>query len=99
MEQMHREVLVCYDIQDNKKRRRIAEDLKDLGLVHIQQSVFWGFITKAEESAVREICHLAIDPSRDRALLVRTDLSTNFSNKSFGYSEYELPNLTPYAVI
>ncbi|MCT7468282.1 CRISPR-associated endonuclease Cas2 [Aliarcobacter cryaerophilus] len=35
------EVLVSYDIEDNKNRKKLFEVLKDMGLNSIQKSVFW----------------------------------------------------------
>ena len=40
--------LVCYDIRDNRSRNKVADLLLDFGLQHIQQSVFWGFLSVAE---------------------------------------------------
>ncbi len=34
------EVLVSYDIEDNKNRKKLFEELKDMGLNSIQKSVF-----------------------------------------------------------
>ena len=35
--------LVCYDIVDNKKRKKFADFLKDLGLIPLQKSVFYRY--------------------------------------------------------
>ena len=42
------EVLVTYDIEDNKNRKKLFEELKDMGLNSIQKSVFWGELKIAE---------------------------------------------------
>ena len=42
------EVLVSYDIEDNKNRKKLFEELKDMGLNSIQKSVFWGELKIAE---------------------------------------------------
>lgn len=34
--------LVCYDISDTKIRKKFSDCLKDLGLVSLQESVFYG---------------------------------------------------------
>ena len=33
--------LVCYDISDTKIRKKFSDCLKDLGLVSLQESVFY----------------------------------------------------------
>ena len=37
------EVLVTYDIEDNKNRKKLFDKLKDMGLNSIQKSVFCPF--------------------------------------------------------
>ncbi|MCG2724904.1 MAG: CRISPR-associated endonuclease Cas2 [Elusimicrobia bacterium] len=43
---METNLLVFFDISDDKIRRRISEVCKDYGLNRIQYSVFWGTLTK-----------------------------------------------------
>lgn len=42
--------LVCYDISDTKIRKKFSDCLKDLGLVSLQESVFYGDLKKTEVS-------------------------------------------------
>ena len=44
--------LVCYDIGKNNSRSKVADLLLDFGLYHIQNSVFWGYLTKAEVNSI-----------------------------------------------
>ena len=39
---MYTHFLICYDIPNTPKRTKFAEMLKDLGLVALQKSVFYG---------------------------------------------------------
>ena len=45
---MYTHFLICYDIPNTPKRTKFAEMLKDLGLVALQKSVFYG-VLKPEE--------------------------------------------------
>ncbi len=48
-------VLVVYDITEDSLRMRIAEILKDLGLVRIQKSAFIGEMTSQEREDMEEV--------------------------------------------
>ena len=50
---MYAKYLVCYDIVDNKRRKRFSDALKDLGMVPMQKSVFYGDLKGAEVSCWR----------------------------------------------
>ncbi len=49
---LRKEYLICYDIEDNKVRKKMYTLLLDLGLNNIQKSVFWGFLTRAECNSI-----------------------------------------------
>ncbi|ABP95310.1 MULTISPECIES: CRISPR-associated endonuclease Cas2 [Metallosphaera] len=58
-------VLVVYDVSDNGKRTRLANELKRYGLSRIQRSAFQGNLdSQRMKNMVRSIAHL-IDPSTD----------------------------------
>lgn len=82
---LYNEVMVCYDIEDNKIRTRFFGRLKDLGLRPIQKSVFWGHLNVAEERAVLRLFHEELDKATDRAFLVRSPLAEAAERNSFGY--------------
>jgi len=84
---LYNEVMVCYDVEDNKVRTRLFGQLKDLGLRPIQKSVFWGHLNVAEERAVLRLFREELDKATDRAFLVRTPLAEAAERNSFGYSE------------
>lgn len=48
-------VLVVYDITDDSLRFKIAEILKDLGLMRIQKSAFIGEMTSQERENMEEV--------------------------------------------
>lgn len=80
------EVLVSYDIEDNKNRKKLFDVLKDMSLVSIQKSVFWGHIKVAE---IKMLPHLFAKYCKDgdKAFFVKAKLSTEILKNSFGYDE------------
>jgi len=48
-------VLVVYDITDDSLRLKIAEILKDMGLIRIQKSAFIGEMTSQEREDMEEV--------------------------------------------
>lgn len=83
---LYYEVLVSYDIEDNKNRKKLFEELKDMGLVSIQKSVFWGELKLAEikflPNLIEKYC-----TGNDKAFFVRANLSKDILSNSFGYSK------------
>lgn len=53
--ELYSEVIVTYDVADNKNRKKLREGLLDIGLSDIQKSVFWGRVNKAERKAVTRL--------------------------------------------
>ena len=78
------EVLVSYDVESNKERKKLFEQLKDLGLQPIQKSVFGGFLNKAEERAVHRLFK-SLNGDNDRAFLVRAKLGEIIGKYGVGY--------------
>ena len=70
--------LVCYDVADNKTRKRLFEYLKDLGLVSLQNSVFWGQLTRAEIAALRREAQKQLDPMTDKIFWTITNFHLFF---------------------
>ena len=68
------QMLAAYDVADNKARKHLMENLKDLGLVHIQKSVMWGYLSKAEQSAALGLFEELLESS-DKAFLIRANLT------------------------
>lgn len=60
--------LVCYDISDSRKRRQFFEDLKDLGLIPVQKSVFYGDLKPPEVKMLSQMIKNKLDPEEDSCL-------------------------------
>lgn len=77
------EIIVSYDIEDNKKRNSLFETLKDFGLKPVQKSVFWGRVLPAEERAIiNELAEILSDET-DKGFVIRANLSEQ--RAKFGY--------------
>lgn len=91
MNKLYQEVIVSYDIEDNKSRTKLFKQLKAMSLVAIQKSVFWGHLKLAEEQAVKRLFHKHCDTC-DKAFLVRVKLSENIKHNSKGYKHQDFPS-------
>ena len=78
-------MLVCYDVEDDKARKKLADRLKDLGLEPVQKSVMWGFLNEAEEREVPRIFKELLKSGADRAVVLRSDLASEGGAAGFGY--------------
>ena len=54
MAKLRAEYLACYDITDNRVRNKVFNLLLDYGLKNIQYSVFWGYLSSLETTAVKQ---------------------------------------------
>lgn len=52
---IYQKYLVCYDIENDKTRKKFFDKMKDLGLISIQKSVFYGDLNQAEFSAMKKV--------------------------------------------
>ena len=77
---LRKEYLVSYDIEDNKIRNYIFKELGRYGLKATQKSVFWGYLTMAELSAVKRCLNDKLE-SRDKAFITHT----NFNGRGQSY--------------
>jgi|SRR5690606_24513406 len=80
--------LVCYDVANDKVRKRMFEFLKDLGLVSLQKSTFWGQLTRAELAALKREAHKELDPDTDKMFWIITQLDTDKLKEGFGYKNF-----------
>lgn len=91
MAKLFHEVLVSYDIENNRQRSRLFRELKDISLVPIQKSVFWGHLNRAEEKAVERLLKKYC-AAGDRAFIARIDLSSQIAERnSVGYAATDFP--------
>jgi len=84
---MYLEVLVCYDIANNKRRNKLVKELKDMGLQNIQESVFWGRILNPELKAIKKVFEELLKKDEDKAFILRCELSKQIKYQSFGYPD------------
>ncbi len=99
MSDLHREIMVCYDVECNKRRSKLFDALKDIGLRPIQKSVFWGDVTVAERKAIQREFLRLLDPKMDFALVVDVHLRDTATRNAFGYSAADFPPMTDHHVL
>jgi CRISPR-associated protein Cas2 len=92
------EYLICYDIQDNKIRDRFFKDLRAYGLKIVQKSVFWGFITNAELSAIKNMSKNIINNDNNKILIMKTAISKN-NSYFFGYDNSDFKDWDEFCFI
>lgn len=80
--------LVCFDISDSKARNQLGEVLKDLGMERIQESVFYGLLTRAECKQVMGILqqYCSSLQSNNRAFYLTGIDPKTLLKSSIGYS-------------
>ncbi len=82
------EVLVSYDIEENKNRKKLFDELKDMSLVSIQKSVFWGHLKEAEFKMLPHLLDKYCGKG-DKAFFVKAKLSKEILKNSFGYEKQD----------
>lgn len=80
------QVIIAYDIADNKKRIKFYETLKDFGLLPIQKSVFWGYILPSERKSIISVYKEFCDIKSDNVIMVNAALEQNIQD-CFGYTK------------
>ena len=78
---LRREYLTSYDIQDNKVRKHLSDELGKNGLKPVQKSVFWGYLTHAEMELVKRCLNSLLEKT-DKALITHT----NFNGRGQSYT-------------
>lgn len=66
---VRQEFLISYDISNTKDRTSLYNTLLAYGLFPIQKSVFWGFITNAEKTAILRLLNTYIK-EHDKAFIL-----------------------------
>lgn len=92
------QVLVAYDIANNKKRRKVYEGLKDIGLHPIQKSVFWGNIHLKDKENILDLYSKYCDSECDKVIMLNAPLSDNI-DYCFGYSKEEFAQPRMFEVL
>ena len=81
---LRKEYLISYDIEDDKIRNYIFKELGRYGLKPTQKSVFWGYLTIAELSAVKR-CLNGNLKSTDKAFITHTNFNRRGQSYYFGH--------------
>ena len=97
--QLYYEVIVCYDVQCDKRRKSLYDFLLDIGLLPIQKSVFWGHACMAERNAILREFNQQLDRRTDRAFLVPAALRDTLKTAAFGHAADTLPPLSSHAIV
>lgn len=97
---IYTEIIVCYDVADNKQRKKLYDSLCDIGLISIQKSVFWGYATMAERKSIFGLFELYLNKETDRAFVLPAAVRNRILGlEGFGYTESNLPEWTEYGCI
>jgi len=92
---MYSQIIVSYDIENNKNRNKLYEELKDIGLMPIQKSVFWGYVLVSEKRVILQLFDKYCDKF-DKAFLVNANIDIN---NSFGYKEDDFKHPEEFEII
>lgn len=95
---MYSQIIVSYDISETKKRNKFFEELKDLGLVSIQKSVFWGYVLPSEKRFIKKLFKKYCELDNDKAFIVNVSLDKDLNN-SFGYDEDDFKHPESFEII
>lgn len=94
MSDLYVKYLVCYDIVDNKRRKKFIDALEDLGLIRIQYSVFYGDLKPAEAKALVRSASTLLNSKEDKCFWFPCRIDIDQLKKCVGYAnfKYEEPD-------
>lgn len=95
---MYSQIIVSYDIENNKNRKKLFDELKDIGLTPIQKSVFWGYVLASEKRLIKELFKKYCDKKCDKAFIANVNLDKNLEN-SFGYTKDDFQHPENFEII
>ncbi len=95
---MYTQIIVSYDISNTKQRNKFFDELKDLGLVSVQKSVFWGYVLPSEKRVIKELFKKYCATETDKAFMVNVTLDKDLNN-SFGYDEDDFKHPESFEII
>ena len=94
---MYSQIIVGYDIEDNKNRKKLFDELKDIGLIPIQKSVFWGYVLASEKRVIKELFKKYCK-TNDKAFLINANLDKNLKD-CFGYTKDDFKHPESFEII
>ncbi|BFU78815.1 hypothetical protein ALC152_20300 [Arcobacter sp. 15-2] len=95
---MYSQIIVSYDISDTKNRTKFFEELKNVGLISIQKSVFWGYVLVSEKRIIKELFKKYCDIKIDKAFMSNVSLDKDMKN-SFGYDEDDFKHPESFEIV
>lgn len=91
--------LVCYDVSSNSRRKKFSDALKDLGLVSMQGSVFYGDLKPAEVQALARKAAELLDPKEDKCFWFPCRLEVKDIQKCIGYDDWSFAEVDGHGTI
>lgn len=95
---LYAKYLVCYDISSDKRRKKLSDFLKDLGLVPMQKSVFYGDLKSAESKALARMVREILQ-DEDKCFWFPCRLSAEDVRQCPGYEEWNYDEPDGHKVI
>lgn len=83
---LRHEYLVSYDVENNRIRTRIFNELGKHGLKPVQKSVFWGYLTLAELEALKRYLSTNLQIA-DKVFITRTNFNGRGQSCFIGHHE------------
>lgn len=83
---LRQEYLIGYDVEDNRIRTRIFNELGKHGLKSVQQSVFWGYLNLAEVEAIKRYLHANLEQT-DKVFITHTNFNGRGQSYVIGHQE------------
>mgnify|MGYP003372834757 CR=1 FL=1 len=96
---MYTKYLICYDVDNDRNRKKLFKFLKDLGLVPIQLSVFYGDLNQAEFNSLKNYVFMTLDKDSDKVIWIKCNLKSENINACFGYSNFKYLEPDAYETI
>lgn len=85
---LRQEYLISYDVEDNKIRTYLYKELAKYGLSSVQKSVFWGYLTRAELTAIQRYLNQCIQ-KQDKAFITHTNFNGRGQSFFIGHAKEE----------
>ena len=99
---LRQEYLICYDVEDNKTRTRIYKELCKYGLLAVQKSVFWGYLTFAELNSIQRYLleKLGNPPANaDKAFITHSNFNGRGQSFFVGHAPTDFRDWEEFSVI
>ena len=95
---LRNEYLICYDVEDNKIRRKVYIELGKYGLKPVQKSVFWGYLTLAELNSIKRYLENSLN-SKDKVFITKTNFNGRGQSFIIGSRPEEFKDWDEYYVL